>query len=126
MFPSKETVKLFIDISNRDGFAATLGSALSDPVNPKYSAILGYLKSALKTIDNTGVENRFCPESFASGFLSCFHMFRLQIESEDMDIEDLQSNIDSLTNYIKFLEDESLKLKEQLDEWASRTDTGVQ
>lgn len=112
MFPSKDTVKLFIDISNRDGFASTLTTVLTDPVNPKYGPILGYLKSALKIIDGQGESNsKFCPESFASGFLSCFHMFRLQIESEDMDIEDLQANIESLSNYVKFLEEEAVKFK---------------
>lgn len=113
MFPSKDTVKLFIDISNRDGFAATLTRVLEDPINPHYSPILGYLKSALKIIDSQTTPSKFCPESFASGFLSCFHMFRLQIESEDMDIEDLQANIDSLNNYIKFLEEEAIKLKSE-------------
>ena len=111
MFPSKETVKLFIDVSNRDGFAATLSAPLLDPINPKYSPVLGYLKSALKIIDASEGNSKFCPESFASGFLSCFHMFRLQIESEDMDIEDLQLNIESLSNYVKFLEEEASKLK---------------
>lgn len=113
MFPSKDTVKLFIDISNRDGFAATLSGPLKDPINPKYAPVLGYLKSALKIIDHSPEDSKFCPESFASGFLACFHMFRLQIESEDMDMEDMQSSLDSLSNYIKFLEEEAVQLKRE-------------
>lgn len=109
MFPSKDTVSLFIDICNRDGFSNTISEILKAPMNPNYAAVLGYLKSVLRIIDN-GMSD-LQSDSFASGFLCAFHLFRLQIESEDMEIEDLQLTVNSLANYIEFLEDENLRIK---------------
>ena len=125
MFPSKETVSLFVDMTNRDGFSNTVISVLSEPINKKYSPVLGYLKSALRAISKSSnsKEGGFCEESFASGFLSCFHLFRLQLESEDMEDDDLICSYENLSNYVKYLEEENVKLKDKIDGDSTDIDT---
>jgi len=121
MFPSKDTVKLFIDISSRDGLAKTIASILDQQSNANYAPTLSYLKSVLRILDED--KSDLCAESYATGFLSCFHLFRLQLESEDMDIDDLQINVEHLSNYIKFLEEENIRIR---DGKHTDTDTGMQ
>lgn len=111
MFPSKDTVKLFIDICSRDGLSKTVSEVIKNPIDEKYGPVLSYLKGAMRIIDNPEGTSDLCGESFGVGFLTCFNLFRLQLESEDMDIDDLQTNLDNLNNYIQFLEEENSKLK---------------
>lgn len=109
MFPSKETIELFEELCSRDGFAHTVTSNISKK-NPNYKPVLDYLSKIKRLIKDSEKEKRevFC-ESLNLGFLICFHLFRLQIEAEDLDIEDYKISIEGLSNYIKYLEEELAK-----------------
>lgn len=111
MFPSKETIELFEEICKRDGFALTVTSNISKK-NPNYKPVLDYLSKIKTLIKESEKEKReIFYESLNLGFLICFHLFRLQIEAENLDIEDYQISIDGLTKYIEYLEEELSKQK---------------
>lgn len=110
MFPSKETVDLFETICSRDGFASTITQNISKK-NLNYKPVMEYLSRIKDVIKHGAVDKKESYECFTVGFLCCFHLFRLQIEAEDYDIEDYQRNIENLNNYIAFLEEENQKYK---------------
>lgn len=114
MFPKYETIETFMEISKRDGMAETVMNVLSDK-NPDYEPLLTYLKKIINKINADPEDNRIDSNAFSVGYLVCFNLFRIQIESEDLDVADLESNIESLRNYIAFLEDENSKLKAKND-----------
>lgn len=110
MFPSKETIGLFETICSRDGFATTITQNISKS-NTNYKPVMDYLCKIKDVIEHGAVDKKQSYECFTVGFLCCFHLFRLQIEAEDYDIEDYERNIESLNNYIEFLEKENQQYK---------------
>jgi hypothetical protein len=121
MFPSQETVNLFETICSRDGLAFTITKNISKK-NPKYKPVMDYLYKIKNIIGGNSVEEAEKYECFTIGFLCCFHLFRLQIEAEDYDIEDYEKNIESLNNYINFLEEENKKYKESQSNCSAEKD----
>lgn len=102
---------------NRDGIIPTLTAFLKDgdgliPKDSKYMPCLSHLKVNLKAIEESE-SAEICKESYTVGFLSCFHLFRLQLEADQMDFEELQINIENLTSYITYLEDQLGRCREQ-------------
>ena len=120
MFPTKDTVDLFIDMCNKSGPVNTVvGFLKEDSINTEYKPSIAYLKAAIQFMMDSGSD--ICTESFCVGFLSCFHLFRLQLEADQMDIGDLEVNLASLSNYVEFLEGEVRELNGKLE----NTNTGV-
>ena len=112
-FPKKETVALFIEMINRDGLESVILQALKGDAIPKYGPIISFLKAACLIIDDPENNSELCMESYSLGFLSCFNLFRLQIESEDMDLDDLENQVQKLEGWISYLEDENVRLKNE-------------
>lgn len=113
MFPTKETVSLFCDIVARDGLANTVMPILNSK-NPTYIPALSYLKKAMKKIeDANSIEEKMLldPDAFSLGFVICFNLFRLQLEADELDNDDLKTNMEILQNYVEFLETENVRLK---------------
>jgi len=112
LFPNNKTIKLFIDICNRDGFTKTVSEIFKEKdINNNYLPVFSYLKLSMKTIGEEEGNSDIDMESFVTGFLCCFHLFRLQLESEDMLLDDVQANIGVLNSYVTYLEDEICNLK---------------
>lgn len=110
MFPSKETIDVFLAMCAKDGLMKVSSSIFEDKVDPKYEPTIQILKNLVVTL--TEMEKAlFDPESFATGFLTCFNIFRLQLESEDMTIEDMSANMAVLNSYVEFLENENSELR---------------
>lgn len=105
MFPTKQTISLFIEMCNRDGIVNTVSQFLNNDkdLSDKYIPTISFLKSNIKIIENQNTD--VCPESFAVGFLTCFHLFRLQLEAESMEIEDMQISLENLNSYVSYLEE---------------------
>ena len=111
MFPSKETVDLLESMCVRDGYSSTITQNISK--NNLYTPAMDYLKKIQKIIINETGE----PDAklFTAGYLTCFHLFRLQIEAENCDLEDINTAMISLNNYIEFLETENQMYKNLLE-----------
>ena len=112
-FPKKETVALFIEMINRDGLESAILQAIRGDSTPKYYPIISFLKAACLIIEDPENNSELCMESYSLGFLSCFNLYRLQIESEDMDLDDLESQLQKLDAWVLYLEDENVKLKNE-------------
>ena len=97
----------------RDGLAKIIDQTLKGRVVPNYLPTISYLKAACLAIENPTNDSELCMESYAVGFLSCFNLFRLQIEADDMDLDDLESQVQKLEGWISYLEDENVKLKNE-------------
>jgi hypothetical protein len=120
MFPTKNTVDLFIEMCNKGGPVNTVvGFLKEDSINAEYKPSIAYLKAAIQFMMDTSSD--ICTESFCVGFLSCFHLFRLQLEADQMDIGDLEVNLESLSNYVEYLEGEVRELNGKLE----NTNTGM-
>lgn len=124
MFPTNETVKLFLAMCNRDGTINAMMD-LIDKQNEEYKPSLNFLKLLIAMIDKTEYKD-VCVESLTIGFMTCFNLFRLQIEASNMDVADLQSNIDALSNYVEYLEKEVIKINEKCGDIGTQDqNTGV-
>lgn len=99
----------------RDGLAKIIDQTLKGRVVPNYLPTISYLKAACLAIENPTNDSELCMESYAVGFLSCFNLFRLQIEADDMDLDDIEAQIQKLEGWILYLEEENLRLKDQLE-----------
>lgn len=110
-YPNKNTVNTFIALLNRDGLAKTI-SKLEDPLPDEQKPVIAYLKAIIKTLENRD-DNELCIDSYGAGFLTCFHVFRMQIESDDMDMGDLDIQLKSLQGWIEYLEVENLEIKSE-------------
>lgn len=111
MFPSNETVKLFLAMCNRDGTINAMMNIV-DSKNEEYKPTINFLKLLVEMIDKAQYGD-VCVESLTIGFMTCFNLFRLQIEASKMDMADLQSNIEALSNYVDYLEKEVDKINEK-------------
>lgn len=116
MFPNKDTIEMFDAICTRDGVKHVITDFLTNK-RDEYKPLFQYFNKLLKMLNDDKIEdyNRLDEPSFTLGFLICFNLFRLQIESEDFDIDEYISNIASLESYIQFLEKENSCLKNEND-----------
>ena len=112
MFPTTETIELFDSVCKRDGIKHVVSDFI-DNKKDEYKPLFKYFKTLLKMLNDDKIPdyNKLDEPSFTLGFLICFNLFRLQIESENLDIEDYKININSLEAYIQFLEKDNSSVK---------------
>lgn len=114
-FPTLETVKLFLaELKKSKDIESIFDSYKDDGLNPKYLPSLSLLKEIVLTL-NTREQYMSEVSPFFTGFMCAFDLFRRQIESEDMTVDDIEANLTSITNWTKFLEDENCRLKQELE-----------
>jgi hypothetical protein len=111
-FPKIETVKAFIHTCDKDGFESIVDKLLNNDLKNEYKPLFAYLKKIVTDMlaDDLVEECNY----YTSGFVSCFDLFRRQIESEDMDVDDIQSQLKNLLAWSSFLEDENVSLKNKI------------
>lgn len=113
-FPKVETIKAFVEICKKDGFESIIDEFLSKELKPSHKPIMSYLKKIVTDFLDEDLEEY--ANYYSSGFITCFDMFRRQIESEEATIEDLELQLDNMIGWTKFLELENLEIKNKLIE----------
>lgn len=113
-YPTIETVKMFAEITNRDGFEEISENLLLKCKDQRMIPILSYFKQALILI----LENDLYDEAdgYSSGFITCLDLFRRQIESEETTLEDLEIQLKNILAWNEYLEKENINLKNQIEE----------
>jgi hypothetical protein len=75
---------------------------------------MSYLKKIVTDFLDEDLEDS--ANYYTSGFITCFDMFRRQIESEEATIEDLELQLQNMIGWTQFLESENLEIKNKLIE----------
>jgi hypothetical protein len=117
-FPRIETIKAFVEICKKDGFEELMDEFLSKELLPEYKPVMSYLKKIVTDMLEEDLNEE--ANYYTSGFISCFDMFRRQIEGEHATLEDLELQIENMLGWTKFLEDENITLKNKLSEYESK------
>lgn len=117
-YPTIETVKMFVEITNRDGFEEISENLLLKHKDQRMMPLLSYFKQAIIQM----LEGELYDEAdgFSSGFLICLDLFRRQIDSEAITLEELEIQLANMEGWTTYLEDESIRLKEELSELTRR------
>ena len=95
-YPSKETIEAFKQIIEKDGLEEVLGNLVNiSNVNKKINPIVTYLKEMIFSMIDNNLEEEM--SAYTNGFISCLDLFRRQIESESIDLEDLNIQLENIT-----------------------------
>lgn len=121
-FPKLETVKSFIQVCEKDGFESIVDKILDRELKAEYKPLFAYFKKIITDMldDNMTEECNY----YTSGFISCFDLFRRQIEADSMSLDDISLQLKNILAWSEFLERENLELKNEINE-LKRNDTGV-
>lgn len=113
-YPSLETVQMFVEITNRDGLEEISENMLLKNKEHRMLPLLSYFKQMIVNM----IENELYDEAdgYSSGFLSCLDIFRRQINSEAVKLEDIEAQLSNMEGWINFLETENVQLKNQIKE----------
>lgn len=111
-FPKIEAIKAYIDICQKDGIGNIIDEFISKEMRPEYKPIMMYLKTMIETILEE--PNSEYADFYTSGFMTCFDIFRRQIESEEATLEDLEMQLQNMLGWISYLENENLEIKNEL------------
>jgi hypothetical protein len=113
-YPTKSTIDAFKQIVEKDGMEDILENLVNAANNNKKIApIVGFLKEMVHTIISDNLEDEL--SAYTNGFISCLDLFRRQLESETIDLEDLNLQLDNIVGWNEFLEKENFALKEEID-----------
>ena len=113
-YPSKETIEAFKQIVEKDGLEEILGNLVNlSGVNKKINPIVNYLKEMIFSMIDEEVEEEM--SAYTNGFISCLDLFRRQIDSESISLEDLNLQLENICGWNEFLERENYNLKEEID-----------
>lgn len=117
-YPTIETIKMFVEITSRDGFEEISENLLLKHKDQRIMPLLSYFKQAIIQM----LEGELYDEAdgFSSGFIICLDLFRRQIESEAITLEELEIQLQNMEGWTSFLEEESIRLKEELSELTRR------
>lgn len=122
-YPTKETIDAFKQILDKDGMEFILENIVnSTNTNKKITPIVNYLKEVIFSIIEDSLEEEL--SAYTNGFISCLDLFRRQIESESIELEDLNIQLENICGWVKYLEDDNTKLKEEIDV-LKRRDNGL-
>ncbi len=121
-FPSMTTVKAFIEICQKDGFENLIDEFLSKELRAPYKPTMSYLKRIVTDFLDEDMDE--AANYYTSGFISCFDMFRRQIEAEEATVEDLELQLQNMIGWTQFLESENLEIKNKLRELESNGTKG--
>lgn len=111
-YPTIETVRMFAEITNRDGFEELSERLLLKNKDPKMLPLLSYFKTAIIQMMEAELYDE--ADGYSSGFISCLDMFRRQIEAEAITLEELEIQLKNILAWSSYLEDESILLNEQI------------
>ena len=117
-YPTIETIKMFVEITSRDGFEEISENLLLKHKDQRIVPLLSYFKQAIIQM----LEGELYDEAdgFSSGFIVCLDLFRRQIESEAITLEELEIQLENMCGWSEYLENENDRLKEELSELTRR------
>jgi hypothetical protein len=117
-YPTIETIKMFVEITSRDGFEEISENLLLKHKDQRIVPLLSYFKQAIIQM----LEGELYDEAdgFSSGFIVCLDLFRRQIESEAITLEELEIQLENMCGWSEYLENENVRLKEELSELTRR------
>ncbi len=114
-YPTRETVELFCEVLKKDGMEDVMEKLLMENGKDlRMMPILSFFKQSLTQL----MEDHLLDEidGYSSGFLCCLDMFRRQIGSEEVTLDDLNIQIDNMIGWSQYLENESLTIRNELNE----------
>ena len=124
-YPTIETVRMFAEITNRDGFEEISEQLLLKSKDQRMIPLLSYFKQAI--IQTMEAELYDEADGYSSGFITCLDMFRRQMEAEAITLEELEVQLKNMCGWSDYLESENLTLnnkikdlKDQLSELTRR------
>lgn len=113
-YPSRETIEAFKQIVEKDGLEEILGNLVNaSNMNKKLSPIVGYLKEMIFLMIDDGIEDEM--SAYTNGFISCLDLFRRQITSDEVTLDDVNIQIENMIGWTNFLELENVNLKNELN-----------
>lgn len=112
-FPSTDTVNLFYEIVERDGMEHVTEDLLLRSKDTRILPMVKYLKTVLLSL----IKDELIDEAngYSAGFISCLDMFRREIDSDEFTLDDIKFQIENISAWSSYLEDENLKLKDQIE-----------
>ena len=111
-YPTIETVRMFAEITNRDGFEEISEQLLLKGKDQRMIPLLSYFKQAIIQMMEAELYDE--ADGYSSGFITCLDMFRRQIEAEAITLEELEIQINNMSGWISYLENESVLLNGQI------------
>lgn len=113
-YPTIETVRMFAEITNRDGFEEISEQLLLKSKDQRMIPLLSYFKQAIIQMMEAELYDE--ADGYSSGFITCLDLFRRQIEAESITIDDLQAQIENMCGWTSYLEEEVTKLQDKIKE----------
>lgn len=117
-YPTIETIKMFVEITNRDGFEEISENLLLKHKDQRIMPLLSYFKQAIIQMLESELYDE--ADGFSSGFIVCLDLFRRQIESEAITLEELEIQLENILAWAEYLEKENVNLKNQIEELSKR------
>lgn len=125
-YPTRETVEMFCEVLQKDGMEDIMEKLLRENTKDlRMIPLLSFFKQSLTQM----MEDQLLEEidGYSSGFLCCLDMFRRQINSEEITLDDVNiqlNNIAAWSNYLEeeniLLKNENLRLRDELSELTRR------
>lgn len=113
-YPSIETIEAFKQIVEKDGLEEILGHIVTvSGKNKKIAPIVSFLKEMIFSMINENLEEEM--SAYTNGFISCLDLFRRQIESESISLDDVNLQLENIAGWNQYLEEEVTRLKEEVD-----------
>ena len=118
-YPTKETISAFKDIVEKDGMEDIFHNLVElSKTNKKINPLIEYLKAMVFSMVDNGLDEEL--GAYTNGFISCLDLFRRQMDSESIDLEDLNIQLDNIVGWNSYLEDEVVKLNDKIKELENR------
>lgn len=120
-YPTRETVELFCEVLKKDGMEDVMEKLLMENGKDlRMMPILSFFKQSLTQL----MEDHLLDEidGYSSGFLCCLDMFRRQIGSNEITLDDLNIQINSILAWSNYLEEEVAKLKSIIKTYEDKKD----
>jgi len=109
-YPTRETVERFCEVLKKDGMEDVMEKLLMENGKDlRMMPILSFFKQSLTQL----MEDHLLDEidGYSSGFLCCLDMFRRQIGSNEITLDDLNIQISNISAWSNYLEEEVSRLK---------------
>lgn len=120
-YPTRETVELFCEVLKKDGMEDVMEKLLMENGKDlRMMPILSFFKQSLTQL----MEDHLLDEidGYSSGFLCCLDMFRRQIGSNEITLDDLNIQISNILAWSNYLEEEVAKLKSIIKTYEDKKD----
>lgn len=115
-YPKTETIQAYLAICEKDGFVNIMEEFTNKDLKPEHKPIFAYLKKIISDLMDDETISDECVDYYTTGFLSCFDLFRRQIESEEATLEDLEMQLQNMIGWTTFLESENINLTKRLQD----------